>query len=48
VLEAYTKFKTAAQIKRRGGGAITIKVNGTTLTFTSRRELAKYIAENFA
>jgi len=48
VLEAYTKLKTAAQIKRRGRGAITIKVNGNTLTFTSRRELAKFIAENFA
>ena len=48
VLETYTKFKTAAQIKRRGRGTIAVKVNGTTLTFTSRRELAKFIAENFA
>ena len=47
VLEVYTKFKSSAYIKWRRG-AVAVRVNGDTLRFSSRRDLAKYIIENFA
>ena len=48
VLKVYKKFKTATYIKKWQKDAIIIKVNSNTLTFSSKKELIKFIAENFA
>ena len=47
VLEVYAKFRSSAYIRWRRG-AVAVRVNGDTLVFSSRRDLAKYIVENFA
>jgi hypothetical protein len=47
VAEVYTKFKSSACIRWRRD-AVAVRVNGDTLRLSSRRDLAKYIIENFA
>jgi hypothetical protein len=48
VLEVYARFKGSSTRTKWKRGTIVVRVNGDTLRFSSRRDLAKYIIENFA